>query len=191
MAAVSSITLAILAACCCTCSPAPKSRSVAERPANCGQVDPLGSAYELRTPIGRSDGVTIDAPEFCNEHHDWAGGAYIRVHGHGWRKFAIAHGCKEQPLDRATCPEIDVLAFADAVNEEMFRRLGTRGAGVGVCSDIFVDRSKWRGRSDLSSSVTRWRDADEAVEVVDAMLRRWDIGDAYGVSARGIICALE
>src|ERR1041385_3164263 len=135
---------AILALCCAACGGVsveyPRDSGRFARP--CGRRDPLGSASELQTPIGDSHGVWIDAPEYCNVGHGRDGGAFIRVHGRGFRKFARFRGCKTAPSTQEACPEIDQDAFmlvvSDAVNAIA---PSAGGAGLGVCSDAYLPRS--------------------------------------------------
>lgn len=184
----------ILALCCVACGGATVEYAIDSgrfaRP--CGQRDPLGSVAELRTPVGDRNGVWIDAPEYCNVGHGRDGGAFIRVHGRGFRKFARFRGCKTAPSTQDECAEIDQDAFMLVVSRAVGaidRSAG--GAGLGVCSDAYQPRSKWRGRDDFSTSVTRWQDADPAIQIVHRLLESWEIGDPYGVSVRGVDCAVE
>ena len=158
----------------------------------CGQRDPLGTAAELRTPVGANEGVWIDAPEYCNVGHGWEGGAFIRVHGRGFRKFVRFRGCKSEPRTQDECPEIDLDAFMLVVSGAV-GDIGPMagGAGLGVCSDALVPPSQWRGRVEFSTSVTRWQDADAAIQIVYGLLEAWKIGDSHGVSVRGFECAVE
>ena len=168
----------------------PRESSHSARP--CGQRDPLGNVAELKTPIGANDGAWIDAPEFCNVGHAWDGGAFIRVHGKGFRKFVRFRGCKTRPQMDTDCPEIDLDAFMLVVSSAV-NRIGPMagGAAIGVCSDSLVPQSQWRGRVEFSTSVTRWQDADGAIQIIHNLLEDWKIADSYAVSVRGFQCTVE
>jgi hypothetical protein len=52
----------------------------------------------------------------------------------------------------------------------------------------FAPTGERRSRWHVSSRVHDWRFVDEALRAIDAELRRWNIGDDYGLSVSGIPC---
>ena len=160
--------------------------------AACSPPGPRGSAAELRTPIGASEGPWIDAPEYCYARPGFDAGAFIRIHGRGSRQFARFRGCKSEPEGPDGCPVIDLDAFALVVSRKVSALSRTAGgAGMGVCSDVLAVPSARRDRAEFSTSVSDWQDADAAIRIVSGLLESWHIGDAYGLSVRGLTCAVE
>lgn len=68
------------------------------------------------------------------------------------------------------------------------RALAVNGVGLGVCGESVesLDFDAWR----FSVGVTRRGDTDAAIQVVSGVLRRWGVGHHFGVSVRGIDCAV-
>lgn len=154
----------------------------------CGEAA-LGDPSQLTTPIGAADGPLIDAPLSCDDPSGTGPGAYIRVHGHGQRRFQMGSdartSCPEPPATPTGC------IFADDFGRAVIARLGaqgiqTIGLGLGVCGDIGGDYDAWN----VSVSIHDWKHADAAIAAVDAELRARDAGHFFGISVRGIGCAV-
>jgi hypothetical protein len=141
----------------------------------CGEAA-RGDRSQLTTPIGAEAGPRIDDPKTCDDSSGTGPGAYIRVHGHGQRRFQMGR---------------DACVFADDFGRAVIARLGaqgiqTIGLGLGVCGDIRGDYDAWN----ISVSILDWKHADAAIAAVDAELRARDAGHFFGISVRGIGCAV-
>jgi hypothetical protein len=138
---------------------------------------------------GAADGPSIDAPEHC-AGIGWEGGDYIRVHGHGVRRMDYQRKpgpCDVPDADVQACPTISIHAFSASTMKALQAKLGENNAGgdgLGVCGDARAPLSHWK----VSSRVHDWRFVDEALRVIDAELRRWNLGDDYGLSVSGLLC---
>ena len=157
-------------------------------PAPCGEAV-RGDRSQLTTPIGAETGPSIDAPKTCDEGADQGPGAYLRVHGHGQRRIEMGREalarCTEPPATPTGC------VFADDFGRAVIARLGaqgiqTIGLGLGVCGDARGDYDAWN----FSVSIQDWKHADAAIAAVDAELRARDVANHFGVSVRGIGCAV-
>jgi hypothetical protein len=81
-------------------------------------------------------------------------------------------------------------AFGRSVLSAMQAKLGQNNAdtlGLGACAQSSAPLEQWN----VSSRVHDFRHADEALRIIDAELRRWDIGDDWGLSIAGIDCDVE
>lgn len=164
------------------------SGDVREPAPDCGEAA-LGARTQLMTPTGAPEGPAIDAPAVCDDTSGAGPGAYIRVHGHGQRRFEMGREalarCTEPPATPTGC------VFADDFGRAVIARLDaqgiqTIGLGLGVCGEIRGDYDAWN----MSVSVHDWKHADAAIAAVDAELRARDVGHFFGVSIRGISCSV-
>jgi hypothetical protein len=178
----------VLLAAGCASTPEPETKT--------DDTPPPQPACEDKGPAGTPDmfknagGVKIDAPKACED------GTYIRVYGAGKRRIAMAQegkprGCEQAPLPDAAeteCPEI----FADAFGRDVTARLANRGVkttglGLGACGSMQgTELDSWN----FSISVADWAQADLAVTAVSEELSRWGAGHHFGVTIRGIPCAV-
>ncbi len=150
---------------------------------------PTGTPSQLTITPGADEGPRIDPPETCATH---PGSAYIRVYGHGTRRFSVApkdkpSGCVTPPAGDAPaeqCPEIDFNRFLWSLADVL--RANGAGSGEFGLSDCF------RSKPDMRYVVVvhDWKHADAAVTAVDAELRKWGIGDSLGVGVEGIPCRI-
>ncbi|HEY2407248.1 MAG TPA: hypothetical protein VGI10_14660 [Polyangiaceae bacterium] len=158
----------------------------------CGQAHPFGDPQQMTIAPGASEGPSVTAPQLCGDT-GWSAGAYIKVHGHGARHFNYTHtrgACDAPEADPGACPTVSILAFAGAVIVALRARLGAShadGLGLGVCGNFNGPLSQWN----ISSRVHDWRFVDEALRVIDEELRRWNLGDDYGLSISGFDCAVQ
>jgi hypothetical protein len=142
---------------------------------------------------GAHDGPSVDAPKHC-DGSGWSGGDYIAVHGHGARRFDFDRRpplgpCDVADADPVVCPTVSIHAFSRSTLTAMQTRLGEAnvdGLGLGVCADARWPLAQWN----VSSRVHDWRFVDEALKTIDAELRRWNLGDDYGLSVSGISCTV-
>jgi len=170
------------------CIGSPGSSGVREPAPDCGEAA-RGDPSQLTTPIGSADGPAIDAPKTCDDTTGTGPGAYIRVHGHGQRRIEMGRDalarCTEPPATPTGC------VFSDDFGRAVIARLGaqsieTIGLGLGVCGSVSSTYDGWN----FSVSVHDWTHADAAIAAVDAELRARDVGHFFGVSVRGIGCAV-
>ncbi|PTL85560.1 hypothetical protein [Vitiosangium sp. GDMCC 1.1324] len=190
---VVALTLAIAAGASSCISASDQSHMVVD-PQQCD--GPLGSPAQLQTPVGASEGPSIDAPAQCYESSSGMDrGAYIRIHGHGTRRLVMGSANRDRacvPPASASpdvCPEV----LADAVGQMIFGMLQERGIqvngiGAGVCAQREAMRSQDVNDWNFSVGIMNWKDADTAIAIVDEVLRNLGIGDSFGISVRGIDC---
>ncbi len=154
-------------------------------PAGCGQDGPRGDAALFTN----SRNVKIDPPKQCGR------GSYIRVYGQGSRRFAMGHeaskrACSVAPGPDApsdVCPEIFSDAFGRAVIQRLsLKGIQTTGLGLGACGRITGGFDDWH----MSVSVADWAHVEEAVLAVSDELHLWGAGHHFGVTVRGIPCAV-
>ncbi|UQA55973.1 hypothetical protein [Polyangium aurulentum] len=132
--------------------------------------------------VSSADGVSFDPPKTCQGLYPDAPEYYIRVHGHGTRRLDYSqrepNECDVPDADPVACPKVHFSAFAKA----MLPRL--TGLGLGACADASAPLDQWN----ISPRINDFRHADEALRIIDAELRRWNIGDDWGLSIIGIPC---
>lgn len=188
--------LFVLASCCPEPDGPPVQHARARRAPQstepCGLVVAKGTPAQLTIAPGASEGVTIDPPQSC-PGEGWNGGWYIRLHGHGRRHFDWKRRPGEDPCDRpdadaAACPTVSIHSFSASAYQAIIKRVGASnvdGLGLGICASASAPLSQWN----ISSRVHDWAHVDEALRAIDEELRRWDLGDDYGLSVSGISCA--
>lgn len=132
--------------------------------------------------VSSADGVSFDPPKTCRGSYPDAPEYYIRVHGHGTRRLDYSrrdtNECDAPDADPIACPKVHFSSFGKA----MLARLG--GPGLGACADASAPLDQWN----ISPRIHDFRHADEALRIIDAELRRWNIGDDWGLSSSGIKC---
>lgn len=177
------VPILLLSTAACALAPPPRAVLTSE----CQEV-PSGSPEAWRTPVGQASGPRIDAPRLCpgkGSRH----GAYIRVHGQGWRRLVFGRAaCMELPEDGTSCPEIELGTFGHAAMKAIHARLGEAAAdsvGLGACGTL-GDYDAWNP----SLHVHDWSHADLAIAIVDEHLRRYQIGNHFGVSVSGFSCGV-
>lgn len=173
----------------CACGPAGGAGGASEpNGAPCGEPA-HGDRSQLTTPIGAAEGPAIDAPQTCDDPGHNGPGTYIRVRGHGQRQIQMGReamaSCPEPPATPTGC------VFADDFGRAVIARLGaqgirTIGLGLGACGRIDGDYDAWN----ISVSILDWAHADAAIAAVDAELRERDVANHFGITVRGIGCAV-
>ena len=96
--------------------------------------------------------------------------------------------CSTLPNSDAECPTIFFDAFGAAVIAELERKgIKINGLGLGVGGDSRSDSiNGWHA----SIGVMNWAQVDVAIAIVAELLDRWGIASSFGVSVRGIDCAI-
>ncbi|MDI1446999.1 hypothetical protein [Polyangium sp. 6x1] len=143
------------------------------------------------TLVSSAEGVSFEPPKSCRGSYPDAPEYYIRVHGHGKRQIDYSkrdpNACDAPDADPVACPKVHFMAIGSSVLGAMKKALGENAdtLGLGACADHNVPLDQWN----MSSRVHDFRYADEALRIIDAELRRYDIGDDWGLSISGIECA--
>ncbi|UQA55974.1 hypothetical protein [Polyangium aurulentum] len=142
--------------------------------------------------VSSADAVSFDPPKTCRGSYPDAPEYYIRVHGHGTRRLDYgrrdANECDAPDADPVACPKVHFMSFGVSVLGAMRAKLGEMNAdtlGLGACADSSAPLDQWN----MSARIHDFRHADEAIRIIDAELRRWNIGDDWGLSISGIMCA--
>ena len=143
------------------------------------------------TLVPSPEGVSFEPPKTCRGSYPDAPEYYIRVHGHGTRRIDYTHrdpnACDAPDADPVACPKVHFMAIGVWVLGAMKKTLGEMNAdtlGLGACADSNAPLEQWN----MSNRIHDFRHADEALRVIDAELRRWNIGDDWGLSISGIDC---
>ncbi|TKC93002.1 hypothetical protein [Polyangium fumosum] len=144
------------------------------------------------TLVPSAEGVSFEPPQTCRGPYPDAPQYYIRVHGHGTRRIDYSHrdpnACDTHDADPVACPKVHFMAIGMSVLGAMKKALGEMNAdtlGLGACADASGPLDQWN----MSSSIHDFRYANEALRIIDAELRVWNIGDDWGLTIRGIECA--
>ncbi|MDI3288707.1 hypothetical protein [Polyangium sp. 15x6] len=146
------------------------------------------------TLVSSAEGVSFEPLKTCKGSYPDAPEYYIRVHGHGKRRIEYSsrggNECDAPDADPVACPNVHFMAIGGSVLGAMRKKLGELNAhtlGLGACADSNAPLEQWN----MSSRIGDFRHADEALRIIDAELRRWDIGDDWGLSITGIVCTTE
>lgn len=124
----------------------------------------------LTTPVGKTEGIRIDAPVACTERKV-PNVRMIRVHGRG-----------SKPLDWASTKK-QKTGFYPSIFRAT-KELGMDASfGIGAC---FETNRQTQGR--LVVAVHDWRHVDAAIRMVHGELDRWDIKGAFWVSVEPYMC---
>lgn len=154
---------------------------------------PLHDRAWLRTPIGATSGVSIDAPEACPGRPS-SSIRMIRVHGHGARGVIGARGggwrdrttgaspaCALPGSSRVDCPEVPAAALLQTLGRAISAR--QMHFGIGGCFSATEN-----GLENWAVIIHDWRSADEAIRIVQAELDRWDLNVTLRVSVEPMLC---
>ncbi|MDC0744950.1 hypothetical protein [Polyangium mundeleinium] len=170
------------------CGPPPRALAAED----CPDAIVKGQPSQI-TLVPSAEGVSFEPPKTCRGQYPDAPQYYIRVHGHGTRRIDYSkrdpNECDTPDADPVACPKVHYMAIGLSVLGAMTKALGERnanGLGLGACADGSGPLDQWN----LSSSIQDFRHADEALRIIDAELRRWNIGDDWGLSVSGIECAV-
>lgn len=151
-----------------------------------------GTPSQLRLVPGDASGILFDAPRFCPGENGEQG-ASIRVLHHGRRRLdygrSEANDCDRPHADATQCPSVSVHVFGHAVLDALRKELGELNAdtmGLGLCAKASDPFEKW----ELSCRIHDWRYADQALQIIHAELKRWDIEGEWHLGITGITCAV-
>ncbi|MDI3286648.1 hypothetical protein [Polyangium sp. 15x6] len=157
---------------------------------NCPGAMVKGQPSQI-TLVSSAEGVSFEPPKTCRGSYPDAPEYYIRVHGHGKRRIDYSkrdpNECDAPGADPVACPKVHYMAIGMSALGAMRKTLGKMNAhtlGLGACADSNAPLDQWN----MSSRISDFRHADEALRIIDAELRRWDIGDDWGLSITGIEC---
>ena len=86
------------------------------------------------------------------------------------------------------CPKIAFDVFTNAVLHALYERFNglavERYSGLGVCGNGKADLGDWS----TAPTVHDWGDANEAIRIIDAEMRRWHLRDDYGLVITPMRC---
>ncbi|MDC3988932.1 hypothetical protein [Polyangium jinanense] len=171
------------------CAPPPPRLAATD----CPEARVKGQPSQI-TLVPSAEGVSFEPPKTCRGQYPDAPQYYIRVHGHGTRQIDYSrrdlNECDAPDADPVACPKVHFHAFSLSVHGAMQKALGemsVEGLGLGACADPSDAPSpQWN----WSSRIHDFRHADEALRIIDAELRRWNIGDDWGLSIGGFDCVV-
>lgn len=180
----SSVLVALLAGCWTTSANVPTATATAP---GCEPSD-IGKPSLFTLP---ADAV-ISRPRTCaaSGPHE----AYIHIAGTGSRQFSVAEpgkatGCTRPGPD---CTTVDLGAFLQTVTDQLKARgLNLVSWGIAECGRGHDPHpARWDDQH-LSIIIHHWRSANEAVSIVAAQLRAWDVGQSLEVAVAPIACAVD
>ncbi|MDI3290836.1 hypothetical protein [Polyangium sp. 15x6] len=142
------------------------------------------------TLVSSADGVSFDPPKTCRGQYPDSPQYYIRVHGHGKRRIEYTQRKPNEcdKPDAKACPNVHFMSFGMSTLGALRAELGKDNAssvGAGACGETSGPIERWN----VSNQVHDFRHVDEALRIMDAELRRWNIGDDWGLTLAGIECA--
>lgn len=156
---------------------------------------PGGSRAELSIPPHATSGPQVEEPISC----DGGFSHWIRIHASGgarsldpnFRSMPMRRSkgpCDSASADPVTCPKIALDVFTEAVLAALHERFNglaaERYTGIGVCGDARAGFGSWN----TAATVHDWHDADEAIRIIDAEMKRWGLRDDYGLVVTPLHC---
>ena len=146
----------------------------------------------VRTPFNADSGIWVEAPVGCVERES-PNTRMLRVRGRGSRRAGSADSIPERchaPSLTDDCPEIPWRTLYESINTAISQHNQAHPTfnarfdfGIGGC---FNATPSTEGR--LALTITDWRYADEAIQLLNEALEHWNVSETFWVSVAAVFC---